>query len=92
MTKTIYVGNLEWATTEKELMELFEPFGKVSAAKIIKDHHTNKSKGYGFIEMENADEAVDELNGKDLRGRALKINNIPVFILASYQYITLTTP
>lgn len=74
LTKTIYVGNLEWKTTEKELIEFFEPQGKVSSAKIIKDYHTKKSKGYGFVDMENTDEAIKELDGKELRGRALKIN------------------
>ena len=74
MTKTIYVKNLEWGTTEKELTEFFEPVGKVISAKIIRDYQTKKSKGYGFVEMENADQAMQELDGKELRGRSLMIN------------------
>lgn len=75
MSKTIYVGNLQWETIEKELTDLFESIGKVNSVKIIKDYHTGKSKGYAFIEMENSDKAVDELNGTELRGRTLKIND-----------------
>jgi len=74
LAKTIYVGNLEWRTTEKELIEFFESVGKVLSANVIKDYRTNKSKGYGFVEMENADKAIEELNNKELRGRALNIN------------------
>lgn len=75
MSKTIYVGNLQWETTEKELTDLFEPIGKINSIKIIKDFHTGKSKGYAFIEMENSDKALDELNGTELRGRTLKLND-----------------
>ena len=75
MTQTIYVGNIQWETTEKELDDLFTPYGTIKAVKIIKDHETGRSKGFAFIEMENAAEAMNALNGKELRGRTLKINS-----------------
>jgi RNA recognition motif-containing protein len=73
----IYVGNLSFKTTEQELQQAFEAFGEVSSAKIIKDGYTGKSKGFGFVEMPNASEAkaaIDGLNGKELAGFALKVN------------------
>jgi RNA recognition motif-containing protein len=72
--KTIYVGNLEWGTTPEELKEFFTPIGTVISAEIIKDRETGKSKGFGFVTMENAEQAMIELNGKEIRGRSLKIN------------------
>lgn len=77
VSKSLYVGNIQWDSTERELEELFAPFGKIISAQIIKDHNSGKSKGFGFIEMENpdeADEAMQNLHGKELRGRTLKIN------------------
>ena len=74
LADTIYVGNLNWATTEQELIEFFEPYGKVASAKIIIDYHTKKSKDYGFVDMNNVDEAIEKLDGQELRGRSLKIN------------------
>lgn len=75
MANTIYVGNLQWETTEDELKDIFSNYGEVISVKIIKDFHSGKSKGYGFVEMKNADEAMNGLNGKELRGRNLKINH-----------------
>lgn len=72
--KDLYVGNLEWNTTENELTEIFRSYGEIKSTKIIRDYHTKKSKGYAFIDMENADKAMKELDGKELRGRTLKIN------------------
>jgi len=74
VAKTIYVGNLEWHTTPEELKAFFSSIGKVISAEIIKDRETGRSKGYGFVNMENAEEAMKELNGKELRGRSLKLN------------------
>ena len=74
LTKTVYVGNLDWATTEQELIEFFEPYGKVISVKIIIDYHTKKSKGYGFVDIESVDETIEKLDGQELRGRSLKIN------------------
>ncbi|MDH4127419.1 MAG: RNA-binding protein [Spirochaetota bacterium] len=73
----IYVGNLSYEVTENDLQKSFEAFGKVVTVKIIKDPYTDSSKGFGFVEMstkEEADAAVAELNGKELKGRTLKVN------------------
>ncbi len=77
MAKSLYVGNLEWNTTDNELEELFVPFGTVISAQIIKDHSTGKSKGFGFVKLEgeeSAEKALLELQGVELRGRTLKIS------------------
>jgi RNA recognition motif-containing protein len=73
----IYVGNLLRETTEAELRQAFEAFGQVTSVKIITDRYTGDSRGFGFVEMPNDQEAksaVSGLNGKDLRGRTLKVN------------------
>jgi len=77
VAKSLYVGNLEWNTTDKELEELFVPYGTVISAQIIKDHSTGKSKGFGFVKMEDeesAEKAIQELQEAELRGRTLKIS------------------
>jgi RNA recognition motif-containing protein len=74
MSKNIYVGNLPWKTTEEEIKELFEKFGEVLSVKIVKDRETGRPRGFGFVDMENADAAISELNGKDFGGRALRVN------------------
>jgi len=77
VSKSIYVGNIEWNSTEKELEELFESYGTVCSAQIIKDHHSGKSKGFGFVIMEDeeaANSVLQNLNNIELRGRTLKIN------------------
>ena len=73
----IYVGNLSYDLTEDDLQKSFEAFGSVVSVKIIKDPYTNTSKGFGFVEMstkEEADAAIADLNGKELQGRTLKVN------------------
>lgn len=73
----IYVGNLPYRMTEDELRDLFTPFGDVSSAKIIKDKMTDRSKGFGFVEMSDkaaGEKAIRELNGKDFSGRPLRVN------------------
>jgi RNA recognition motif-containing protein len=73
----IYVGNLNWQTTEAELQELFEAYGQVSSVAIIKDKYTGQSRGFGFVEMPNDSEAraaIDALNENELGGRSLKVN------------------
>jgi len=72
--KTIYVGNLQWQTTEDELKDFFSPHGQVASTDIIMDKETGRSRGFAFVTMENADEAMQALNGKELRGRTLKLN------------------
>jgi len=73
----IYVGNLSYEVTEEDLRLAFEPFGQVESATIIKDKYSGRSKGFGFVEMASKDEgrsAIDSLNGKELKGRALNVN------------------
>jgi RNA recognition motif-containing protein len=73
----IYVGNLAFAITEDELRQAFEAFGKVDTATIIKDKYSGQSKGFGFVEMASGDEAraaIEGLNGKELKGRNLNVN------------------
>ena len=73
----IYVGNLSRETTEQSLREKFETFGQVSSVAVIKDRYTGESRGFGFVEMpekSEAEAAIAELNGKDLQGRNLKVN------------------
>lgn len=73
----IYVGNLPHATTESELKEAFDEYGSVSSAAVIQDKFTGKSRGFGFVEMPNdgeAQNAIQGLNGQDLGGRTLTVN------------------
>ncbi|MBN1223980.1 MAG: RNA-binding protein [Candidatus Aminicenantes bacterium] len=73
----IYAGNLPWELTEQELKTTFEEFGEVDSVTIIKDRFTGKSRGFGFVEMPNkeeADSAVSGLNGKELSGRRIRVN------------------
>jgi RNA recognition motif-containing protein len=73
----IYVGNLLFDVTEDELKELFAPFGQVTEVRLIMDKFSGKSKGFGFIEMptkEEAEKAIEALNGKDMKGRPMTIN------------------
>ena len=73
----IYVGNVSRNATEADIKEAFEAFGAVSSVAIIKDKLTGDSRGFGFVEMPNKDEAekaIATLNGKDLKGRTLTVN------------------
>jgi RNA recognition motif-containing protein len=73
----IYVGNLSYGMSETELRDAFAAFGEVSSVKILMDRETGRSRGFGFVEMPNqgeAETAITQLNGKDLGGRALRIN------------------
>ncbi len=73
----IYVGNLAWGMTDDDLKSSFEEFGEVTSAVIIKDKFTGRSRGFGFVEMtseEAGEKAVAALNGKDLKGREVKVN------------------
>jgi RNA recognition motif-containing protein len=73
----IYVGNLSYEVTEEDLKKAFEVFGEVDSAKVIKDKYTGKSKVFGFVLMSDkakAEAAIQGLNGKDLKGRSLNIN------------------
>jgi RNA recognition motif-containing protein len=73
----IYVGNLPFQTTGPDLERLFGEYGEVSSASVINDRDTGRSRGFGFVEMTNDDEArtaIEELDGQDFNGRALKVN------------------
>ena len=70
----LYVGNLPWSTTDAELEELFAAIGPVDSARVITDRETGRSRGFGFVEMADGQRAMDELNGKDMGGRALRVN------------------
>jgi len=73
----IFVGNLDWSTTEDELHQLFERYGEIERAQIITDRETGRSRGFGFVEMPNrveAHAAIAELNGTALGGRTLTVN------------------
>lgn len=73
----IFVGNLSYQTTEDELQAAFSEFGTVDRVSVIRDRETGQSRGFAFVEMANSAEAtkaIDSLNGMELRGRALKVN------------------
>ena len=71
----IYVGNISYNTTEEGLEALFGKFGTVESVKIITDRDTGRAKGFGFIAMaDGGQKAIDELNGQDFEGRALRVN------------------
>ena len=73
----IYVGNLDFKVSEKDLEDLFSKYGTVSSSKIITDKYDGRSKGFGFVEMENAEEAkkaINELNGAPLKSRDMIVN------------------
>ena len=73
----IYVGNLSYGMSEDELRVAFGAFGEVSSVKILMDRESGRSRGFGFVEMPNQNEAetaIAQLNGKDVGGRALRIN------------------
>lgn len=75
--KKIYVGNFSFHMTEPELRALFEPFGAIDSASVATDRDTGRSRGFGFVQMPNDDEAekaMAALNGKDSGGRALTVN------------------
>ena len=77
MATKIYVGGLSFETTEAQLKELFEQHGTVDSVAIIMDRDTNKSKGFGFVEMPSAEEAqkaITNLSGKDFMERKLTVN------------------
>ena len=77
MSSNIYVGNLAYTVTDSELNKTFAQFGEIVSAKVISDKATGRSKGFGFVEMQNAedaDKAIKELDGKEIMGRAVKVN------------------
>ena len=77
MSTKLYVGNLAFQTTNQELQQLFGQAGTVQSASVVEDRDTGRSRGFAFVEMsseEEATSAIDQFNGKELGGRALKVN------------------
>ncbi len=77
MGRRLYVGNLAWGVTDRDLQELFSEAGKVDSAQVIVDRATNRSRGFGFVEMateEAAQAAIKKLNGRDVKGRPIRVN------------------
>jgi RNA recognition motif-containing protein len=74
---TIYVGNLSFQMKDDDLKNTFSEFGNVTSAKVISDKYSGRSKGFGFVEMDNDDAgkaAIEALNGKEVQGRPLRVN------------------
>ncbi|MBO6525172.1 MAG: RNA-binding protein [Balneolaceae bacterium] len=73
----IYVGNLSYGVNDDNLREVFEAYGEVSSAKVITDKYSGRSKGFGFVEMDNdaeAQAAIEQLDGAEIDGRSVKVN------------------
>jgi cold-inducible RNA-binding protein len=77
MSMKLYVGNLSFQTSSQDLEELFAGFGTVESASVVEDRETGRSRGFGFVEMssqEEGEKAIAELNGQEVAGRELKVN------------------
>jgi RNA recognition motif-containing protein len=77
MGRRLYVGNLAWTVTDQDLQDAFSEAGKVENSQVIMDRATNRSRGFGFVEMatdEGADAAIKRLNGREIKGRPIRVN------------------
>jgi RNA recognition motif-containing protein len=77
MGRRLYVGNLAWTVTDQDLQDVFSEAGTVDSSQVIMDRATNRSRGFGFVEMatdEAADAAVKKLNGREVKGRPIRVN------------------
>ena len=76
MSKSIYVGNLPWSATEDQIRNLFSEYGTVNSVNLVSDRETGRARGFGFVEMADADaaSAIQALNGSDMDGRSLRVN------------------
>ncbi|MDO9633069.1 MAG: RNA-binding protein [Humidesulfovibrio sp.] len=76
MPKSIYVGNIPFSASEEDLRNMFGQYGEVMSVKFINDRETGRFRGFGFVEMDDssAKQAIDALNGKEIAGRALRVN------------------
>ena len=75
--KNLFIGNMSFQTTESELRSMFEPFGAITRVNVVTDRDTGRARGFGFVEMTNDEEAakaITALNGKEVQGRALNVN------------------
>ncbi len=90
MGSKLYVGGLPYATTELQLHDLFAQHGTVESARVITDKFTGQSRGFGFVEMSTAEEAnaaVTALNGTQLDGRTLTVNNVSIAMRSSHNHL-----
>ena len=76
MSKSIYVGNLPWSATEDEVQALFAEYGKVRSVKLVSDRETGRARGFGFVEMDDAEAqaAIEALDNHNFGGRTLRVN------------------
>ncbi len=77
MSTNVYVGNLSFRAVDEDLADLFSPFGEVVSARVIVDRDTNRSRGFGFVEMANKEDAlraIEDLNETEFMGRPIKVN------------------
>jgi RNA recognition motif-containing protein len=77
VSKKLFVGSLPWAVNDESLKQAFAPYGKVVSATVVTDRRSGRSKGFGFVEMENDSEAkaaIEALNGSELNGRNIVVN------------------
>src|SRR5690242_16618371 len=77
MGRRLYVGNLAWTVTDQDLLDVFSEAGKVDSSQVIIDRATNRSRGFGFVEMatdDAAESAIKSLNGRDIKGRPIRVN------------------
>jgi RNA recognition motif-containing protein len=73
--KKLYVGNLAWGVTDDDLQNMFAEYGSVASAVVITDRETGRSRGFGFVELEDgAEQAIEALNGQEMQGRPLRVN------------------
>ena len=86
MSKKVFVGNLSFQTMESDIRNAFEQFGAVESVAIITDRETGRSKGFGFVEMneEDAEKAIAGLSGSELGGRALTVNHAKPMVKKSF--------
>lgn len=80
MVRTLYVGNLPWATKAEDLQEVFSQYGEVISTRVITDRETGRSRGFGFVEVsdEDAENIIAALNGAEMGGRVLTVNEAKV--------------
>ncbi|MDL2280983.1 RNA-binding protein [Selenomonadales bacterium OttesenSCG-928-I06] len=76
MTKTLYVGNLPWSASDTTLLEAFKPYGDIISSRIITDRETGRSRGFGFVEVEDndAEKIIEAMNGSQIDGRQIVVN------------------
>lgn len=77
MGRRLYVGNLAWTVTDQDLRDVFSEAGEVDSSQVIIDRATNRSRGFGFVEMtteEAAEAAIKKLNGREIKGRPIRVN------------------